>query len=240
MSSTAKRSGRRCTSVGAGLRKFFFDGDVLYVCGERGMLARSTDGGKNFEPITTGATVCMNTIVRGDGALWACGDFGAYVSRDDGKTWTKADVDGEITRPQDSDLGVLLPSDKGCLYVARSGAIRKTTLDAGVSLWAASATSQGTIIAVGANGAIYRSADGGNAFEKIASGVTTSLENVACTQSGLVVVVGQAGVILRSVDDGAHFDRVAQSYTDGWLFGAAPLGDQVLVAGAERLILTVG
>jgi photosystem II stability/assembly factor-like uncharacterized protein len=91
-----------------------------------------------------------------------------------------------------------------------------------------------------AEGALYRSTDAGKTFDKIPSGVTTSLENVACTPNGIVVVVGQAGVILRSADDGASFERVEQPYTDGWFFGAAPFGDQVLVAGAERLLLTVG
>ncbi len=227
-------------SFGTGLRKFTFDGDALYVCGERGMLARSNDGGATFEPVTTGATICMNTILRGDGALWACGDFGAYQSRDDGQSWSKVDVLGEITRPQDSALGVLLPSDKGHLYIARDGVIQKASLDVGVALWAACATNEGTILAVGSSGAIHRSTDGGKRFQKVASGVITSLENVACTQGGLIVIVGQAGVILRSTDDGAHFERVPQRYTEGWLFGAAAMGDQVLVAGAERLILTVG
>jgi hypothetical protein len=52
-----------------------------------------------------------------------------------------------------------------------------------------------------------RATDAGTAFEKVQSGVTTSLENVACTLNGLVVVVGQAGVILRSTDDGAFLRR---------------------------------
>lgn len=226
--------------VGTGLRKFLFDGDTLYVCGERGMLARSTDGGASFERIEAGATICMNTILRADGALWACGDFGAYKSSDDGETWSKVAVEGEITRPQDSRLGGLLPSDKGYLYIARDGEVRKSSLDAGVALWAACATNKETILAVGDGGAIHRSTDGGVTFEKIASGVTASLENVACTRGGLIVAVGLAGVILRSTDDGASFERVAQPYTDGGFFGAAPFGDQVLVAGAERLLLTVG
>ncbi len=223
-----------------GLRYAHVDGGTIYLAAQFGKLLRSTNGGKSFEDVQTGTTSVLNTVMRVDGALWATGDSGAYRSTDSGESWTQVDVEGEITRPQGNPSEAVLPSSAGYLYVSRGGQIAKTSLRASAELWGACRSPQNTLLAVGAKGAIFRSTDDGASFSKVKSGVLTSLENLACLDNGVVVVVGEAGVILRSEDDGATFRRIPQFHIDGWIFGAAAFGDQVLVAGARGVVLTVG
>lgn len=147
--------------VGTGLRSVLPVGDTLWVCGERGLLARSDDDGASWSKVDTEATLCLQTLLEADGALWATGDSGAFRSTDGGASWSKVDVEGEITRPQDSPLGVLLPSDRGWLYVCQDGELRKTALDLGRPVWAATCTPQGTVLATAGDGSVARSTDGG-------------------------------------------------------------------------------
>ena len=58
-------------------------------------------------------------------------------------------IEGEIARPQDSELGLLLPTSEGRLFISRGGMIHPTGLEAAGAIWAACVTPKGTIIAVG-------------------------------------------------------------------------------------------
>lgn len=228
----------RSVDVGTGLRCYFEDGEATYVCGQSGLLARSRDGGRTFEAVTTGAVKCAQTVLRADGALWSTGDSGAFRSVDDGVTWTKIDaIEGEIARPQDSELGLLLPTSEGRLFISRGGMIHPTGLEAAGAIWAACVTPKGTIIAVGEPG-ILRSTDKGATFEHVTK-ARGSLQNVACTASGRLVVVGQNGVLLHSGDDGASFQRVEQRHTKDWLFAVTAVGERVLVGGMNGWVLEV-
>ncbi|MFK8002230.1 MAG: WD40/YVTN/BNR-like repeat-containing protein [Polyangiales bacterium] len=221
-----------------GLRYAFVDGETVYVAAQFGKLLRSTNGGKSFIVHQIGTTV-LQTVFRADGRLWATGDGGAHQSIDGGESWTRVEVEGEIVRCQGNKEEAVLPSSEGYLYLSRGGEIRKTALRAPVEIWAGCRSPQGTLLAVGAKGAIYRSTDDGALFEQVDSGVSASMQNIACLEGGVVVVVG-ADTILRSSDDGASFQRIPQDHIKGWIFGAAAFGDQVLVAGADGVVLTVG
>jgi photosystem II stability/assembly factor-like uncharacterized protein len=227
-------------NVGGGLRMLLVDGETTWVCGEYGLLARRSGRRKLFTRVEVGAQKCMQTLLRADGALWATGDSGAFRSFDDGETWAKVPgLPGEITRPQDSPLGVLLPSDTGRLYICRRHVVTATEVRAAHALWAACATPAGTILAVSDGGEILRSVDGGKTCEEVDSGVDTSLEYVVCTPSGRVFIVGNHGVILCSEDDGQSFFPIKQKHTKRWLFAATVVDERVLVAGIDSLVLQI-
>jgi len=230
---------------GTGLRSILVEPKATFVCGERGFLARSTDGGETFEPIDVGARSCLQTVLRADGVLWTTGDPGVFRSRDDGATWERVgEIDGEVCRPQASAHGLLLPTSSGRLYICRDGKIRRTTLDTdGNALWAACASPRGTILAVGAEGIIERSEDGGKTFQRITAPYAQSLENVLCTDDGRFVAIGTPAAVMYSDDDGRTFEKPAQVHTafnGTWMFGLARLEDRVLVGMDQGFVFELG
>lgn len=138
----------------------------------------------------------------------------------------------------------MLPTDTGLLYVCKGGEVRRTALVAGkeIGVWAASTSPRGTIIAVGTDGFIARSNDGGESFEriKVAGPAIDSLLNVESNASGRFVASGTAGVILTSDNDGRTFKRVKNDFDDRWFCGVARFGDRVLVGGDAAVVLAVG
>ncbi len=231
--------------VGQGLRMLLVDGDNTWVCGQYGLLARAKKNGP-FEKVDIGATQCMQTLMKTDGALWATGDSGAFRSTDDGETWQKVrEVPGEVTRPQPSPHGVLLPSDQGRLYIWHEGHVRETALQASVPLWAAASTPTGTLLAVGGPnggygaGVILRSTDGGRTASSIPVGVDVAIENVAVTPSGRVFCVGPKGTILCSVDDGESFFPVPNPHKSAFLVGMTVVGERIYTSGINNAVLVV-
>ena len=61
------------------------------------------------------------------------------------------------------------------------------------------------VIAVGGDGTILRSVDGGRIFAPVASPVTAHLVGVAVDPTGFVYAVSGDGAVLRSTDGGASF-----------------------------------
>jgi photosystem II stability/assembly factor-like uncharacterized protein len=102
-------------------------------------------------------------------------------------------VEGEITRPEDSAYGVMLPSDKGHLYLCKNGTITKTGLETAGSPWAATCTKTGTILVVSSEGKVHRSTDAGASFTFVQTSAPGSLENIVALDDGWIVAVGEHG-----------------------------------------------
>jgi photosystem II stability/assembly factor-like uncharacterized protein len=222
-----------------GVRHFLRYGDTLFACGQYGVVLRSDDDGATFTRVAGDfGNKCLQTLMHADGRLWVTGDGGAFTSPD-GVTWSRVDVAGEITRPRATSFGAVLPSDQGLLYRSDEGRIAQTTLRAPAALWAATETATGALIAVGDQGGVYRSTNGGATFQTVDVGVSSSLENVACAADGTVLAGGRPGLLLRSTDDGRSFTRVPQPFIDDWVFGIAPWRDRFLVCGSGATLLAV-
>ncbi len=71
--------------------------------------------------------------------------------------------------------------------------------------------------AVGAQGAILKSTDGGESWQNILSPITTVLTNVHSFNGQVVVAVGYGGKIIRSTDSGINWQQIASGTTgDLW------------------------
>jgi hypothetical protein len=108
-----------------------------------------------------------------------------------------------------------------------------------MSLYSAEASMDGVTIAVGNNGLILRSIDGGATWEQHASGTT---ENLYCVAWGYAygvttwVAVGATGIILKSVD-GIDWSEANGSPYGGALYGVVWAGVFIAV-GASGVIMT--
>lgn len=102
-------------------------GSALYILGEQGLMLRSLDAGRSFEPMNSPYSGSWFSLaLRPDGALLAAGLRGnAFQSGDQGKTWTRLEgappssIVNAVARP---DGSVLLSNQAGELLLARPGA----------------------------------------------------------------------------------------------------------------------
>ena len=233
----------KTTTGGKGLRGAFVDGEEIWVAGEWGFAARSTDGGQTWKKVATKTKGCLFGIVRdGAGRVWTAGDDGYLAFSKDGKTFKRVDgVEESIGRITSTSLGILIPcDDTGALYIVEDEQVRKTMVEEGATLMQATVTPRGALIAVGAKGRIWRSADQGATYARIEVPTRGYLCGVDCFPDGRVVAVGQAGVIYISFDDGETFETLEQHQTAGFLWCVRRHGDSVLIGGESGLILRLG
>ncbi|MBI5922379.1 MAG: hypothetical protein HY847_12135 [Betaproteobacteria bacterium] len=82
-------------------------GETLVAVGERGVVMRSDDGGKNWQPQKTPTTRTLTSIISlGEASAIAAGHGGTILRTEDrGRTWTKVDV-ADVGK--DAILGVTL------------------------------------------------------------------------------------------------------------------------------------
>lgn len=135
-------------------------GPALYIVGEQGLMLRSQDAGRSFEPINSPYSGSwFGLALRPDGALLAAGLRGnAFQSGDQGKTWARLDgappasFVNAVARP---DGSVLLSNQAGEVLLARAGAqLAKLELPPLPPLSGVLPLPDGALLAVGMAGAL--------------------------------------------------------------------------------------
>jgi photosystem II stability/assembly factor-like uncharacterized protein len=96
---------------------------------------------------------------------------------------------------------------------------------------------RGRFVAVGANGTIIRSSDGGASWEPMASGSEEILQSVAWDDAGLFVAVGGNGTILSSSDGGDTWQAGNSGTTDALLSVATDREGTWVAGGPQGLIV---
>jgi len=240
MSTNGGKSFRSADSGGGGLRAVRISGESVWVVGEYGHLAYSHDFGKRWTKVPLKTSACLFGIIEDErGYLWTAGDAGFIATSKDGVKFRRVKGITEfIGRISHSSLGVLVPTDRpGHLYIREHRAFRKTSAESGADLMAARVTPRGTLIAVGAGGAVLRSTDGGEHFERVKVASKGLLAGVECFDDGRVVVVGEGGKIFISHDDGHKLTALAHEHTSDQLWCAQRHGSTILLGGASGVIL---
>jgi photosystem II stability/assembly factor-like uncharacterized protein len=234
---------RSVVRPGRGLRGALLRDDGLWVVGEYGYVARSTDLGRSWSQLTSGTSGCLFGVVADDdGRLWIAGDDGYIATSTDGETLRRVKGVGEsIGRISNSPLGVLVPTDRpGYLYACRTGKVRRLNVEAGADLMSATVTPAGTVLTVGADGLVFRSGDDGDTFERVPVPAGGLLTAVRCLPDGRVVIVGAAGLVLVSADDGRTFARFDQLVSAATLWCCEPFGSGLLVGDGEGTVAWLG
>lgn len=167
---------------GRGLRIIRSHGDDVWVCGEWGFVARSSDGGESWMQVPTNVNnCCWSIVIDEDGGVWGTADNGWVGYCTDGETWegvqrgvsctdtetwrNEYGMPGGIAWAEASALGVLLPADKR-LLIGNRGTVEVSALESEEKLSHAITTPGGALVAVGHFGGIYRS-DDGSSFDRI-------------------------------------------------------------------------
>ncbi len=240
MSDNGGKKFRATSSGGGGLRGVLVHGEHVVVVGEYGHVAGSHNFGETWTKVTLKTRACLFGVVEdARSQMWIAGDSGFVArSRDDGAKFTRVNGISEyIGRISNSTLGVLVPTDApGHLFIREAKSFRQTAAESGADLMAARVTPRGTLIVVGAGGAILRSTNRGETFERVTIGMKDLLAGIDWLPDGRVVVTGDNGTIYVSYDDGESFKKLPVE-TKSTLWCAQRHGDSVLVGGADGLVL---
>ena len=121
------------------------------------------------------------------------------------------------------------------------GAARKEINPGSESLRSVDFVSRLDGIAVGSNGAVIRTQNGGASWSTMASGTAQQLNDVQWVNESIVIAVGNSGTIIRSEDRGVTWSVVASPATDN-LLGVDASGATVYIStdGSDVLVSTDG
>ncbi|KKT25209.1 MAG: hypothetical protein UW10_C0012G0001 [Candidatus Magasanikbacteria bacterium GW2011_GWA2_43_9] len=207
-----------------------------------GGILKTTDGGNTWKHITPFFfdDTADHIIAASSEHLWVISTTDLYQSTDAGETWQEKNIPtngtpssivflteavGFITKNTTAgDIAILKTSNSGQAWNVVFQETRSEQLH-DIAVVDASIA-----IAVGDNGLIYRTTDGGTSWQQVPSGVTHSLRAVS-VYSNAVWIVGDSGIILYSDDKGATWNAqgpiegenlkniIATSGADAWIVG---------------------
>jgi hypothetical protein len=225
-----------------GLRAVLAAGEWLWICGEYGQLAVSSDHGDSWRLIETGTERCLFGLARAsDGSVWVVGDAG-YMAR------VRSDREPDV-RLERIELGtttrlgaaytlddeIVVVCGDGAVRRWRDGEVRTVTTGATRGLNGMARMPSGTWIVVGDGGFIARSPDG-VWFAHVRSGVDVDLESVTALADGRVVAVGDRGAVLVSCDGGHTWERTTTAMT-AHLWSIERCGGGAVIGGDDGLIM---
>lgn len=211
-------------------------GGRIVAVGERGLVALSDDGGRNWRQAGTPTSVTLTTVRFVDAMHgWAVGHGGAVLATEDGgKTWARrldgrqiaqlvldsAQASGDAKAIQDAQRLLADGPDKPLLDLLVIDAQR--------------------LLAVGAYGIALASVDGGKTW----SSWMQRLPNpkglhiyTARLRGQTLLLAGEQGLVMQSQDGGLSFRRIDTPY-NGSFFTAEMPGDQtILLAGLRGTVL---
>ena len=230
-----------------GLRDVHVEGDVVWVAGEWGRIARTIDRGATWtalRPAGKDNSACLYSIMRGvDRKLWVLGDHGLVLrSRSTKATATKFErvenvstarllymfVDGIDTWLLDSAGELQRSSGKEFVDVPLKAMRNARPLCALVR------TPRKTLLLLGDGGLVLRSTTDGATWKKISIDSRNDLEKLMVTRYG-IFIVGAQGSLLVSHDDGQSFQGLATA-VEAHLWSLAEIGGE-LVIGAQGGII---
>ena len=212
--------------------------DVSLVVGQEGAIYRRAfkdlKAVEGFTPIASNTDERLLSVsdVSASGLAFAVGGFGTILrSTDSGLSWESVSMDwpamtNDFFEPHLYDVHV---SDSGIVTVVGEFELIIQSLDQGdswqtvhlgeASLFGLSLHANGTGFAVGQDGKIIKTANGGRAWEQVTTPSSGILLNVWTSGSGDVLISGIRNT-LQSSDNGESWSRIEQgALSYGWYQG---------------------
>jgi len=226
----------------------------LWAVGDGGLVLQTDNGGHAWSPVTLGGTHDLNGVdfngVRGivvgrSGFAQTTTDSGATWTQvtdtdvlDPGVTWNDVSFNGTTTAVlagEDGGAGVIVRQSTGTSFVV-------ATAPAVGPLKGIQTRPGNTVgLAVGENGAILRSSNGGISWVLPATapslpGVT--LNDVDFASSGLAIAVGTFGTVLHSIDSGNNWTQLNNLPSTAFLYDVriSDDGATIWIAGEGVLL----
>jgi photosystem II stability/assembly factor-like uncharacterized protein len=207
-------------------------GTRIVAVGERGIVAKSDDGGQTWRQASVPTSVTLTTVRFADARRgWAAGHGGVVLATEDGgEHWTRR-LDGQ--RAAQIVLDAARTSGDAA---AISEAERLQAEGADKPLLDLLLLGPERLLAVGAYGLAMGSEDGGRSWQSWWPRLPNpkGLHLYTARQRGqTVLLAGERGLVLLSSDGGRSFSTIATPYK-GSFFSAELLGENDLVLAGLR------
>jgi photosystem II stability/assembly factor-like uncharacterized protein len=188
---------------------YFANRRAGWVVGERTTILHTGDGGQTWGGQFSDGDFILTSVSFCDSQTgWAVGEYGfIYHTADGGRLWTKQAGDFAYTEDLSDIIG-------------------------GNFLFDVLAVDRMTAWAVGIDGYVIRTGDGGNTWQQISGNFPqTQLFSIASNRHGTLIVSGNAS-LLASNDGGNTFRacKPEPPITYGWLYGVCSRGTEGFVA----------
>ncbi len=202
-------------------------GERLVAVGERGVIALSDDGGVRWRQAPSPVSVTLTTVRFADTKNGvAVGHGGAVLTTTDGGDSWQLRLDGRRAAQIAKEAASTPQAQKESERLVADGP-DKPFLD--VIVWDAK-----RLLAVGAYGLAFHSADGGRTWTSWMGRVPNpkSLHWYVARRAGdSLLLAGEQGQIVRSDDGGESFKPAASPYKGSWFAGDLQADGRVLLAG---------
>lgn len=215
------------------------DTSHFVVAGENGSWLATADAGASWQPQDTGARGSWHQLLPQANGLFAVGERGAIFVDSNGADESAVlvpkvrGIDQQLRDAVTLKAAVLVAGGDTLLHSDSLGR-RWNVLQgaAGMSLQAMTRIDNNTAIAVGEQGVILRTEDGGERWEN-KTGITVNSLLAIAASDNVVLAGGGAGTLLRSEDRGRSW-RVSVSGTDQALVALAFSNPATVMAATER------
>ena len=219
----------------------FVDDKLGFATGHDAVILRTEDGGKTwaivqYDPAAETPLFDIHMTDAQNG--FAVGAYALMMTTSDGgKTWVRkplGDLDLHLNAIATAKDGkVWISGEAGHVFVADAGLTQIQDIETPYSgsFWNVLPLSDGSVIAMGLRGNIWRTTDQGATWTQAAVDTIASLQSGIELKDGRVVLVGLEGTVLVSNDKGASFKPLKRSERAG-LTAALQLADgRVLLFG---------
>jgi len=231
---------QRSVPKSRGLRGAKLLGDELWLTGEYGLLAVSSDLAATWTRLATPTRECLWDIARdAKGGYWIGGSGGVILRGSAARRFAlykhtlKPRSDRADPRVEIVPAGVVFPLFNACWDGKKLAKVKGLTGE----LSALATGPTGTIVMVGDKGIAFRSTDGGTSFKKVELGAKVDFNDIAVIAGGFVAA-GAKGTLRRSEDDGVTWKPLAsQTRSDLWAIGS--WGDGGFAGGEGGLVLKI-
>lgn len=200
-------------------------GTRIVAVGDRGTVLLSDDDGKSYrqaKQMPTRATLTSVSFVDAKTG-WAAGHWGVILRTDDGgETWRLQRDDVTTDQPlhsiwfRDKAHGIAVglfsllftTDDGGKSWVAVKLPFAPGAKRADLNLFNIFPDKRGNVLIVGEQGSVYRSADNGKSWERLATGNKGTLWAGVVLDDNTIIVGGISGKIMRSTDGGKSWSAI--------------------------------
>ena len=229
-------------------------GQRIVAVGDHGVVLLSDDQGKTFRQAKAVPTrVTLNAVsFANDKEGWAVGHLGVVLHTvDGGETWGMQRDDLSSDRPlftvwfRGNALGfagglwglLLKTTNGGTSWEEVKLPVTQGRKKAEKNLFALFSNQKGDLFIAAERGTVFKSADGGQTWKEIATGIPATLWTGVALKSGTLIVAGLRGRIMRSEDGGEHWIEV-NSGTKSSITGITELADgRILAVGLDGVSL---
>ena len=192
----------------------FLDNFNGFICGESGLLLKSTDGGFNWDKININYTKDFYRLSNSGAKVFLLGESGGlFVLSSTKQEWEKINVGVSETLFNiyfiDDNVGIIVGAN-GIILKTNDSGLTWDKINSGVkkNLFSIAFSDKTTGFIVGWDGIILKTEDGGENWRRVKTEFNSYFRDIVFVNEFLGFVVGGEGKILRTENGGRKWEDI--------------------------------